>query len=107
MGEERTISFKDNMFSVREDIPGVLVFQAPNGLANHPQRIQGILNALQRALIGAGVNMPLVMIPSDVRFAKFRECDAERVLELDRLFDVKKQADLEELQPDTKTMGSA
>lgn len=107
VGEERTISFEDNRFNAREDIPGVLIFQVSNELANYPQRLQGIMKALQETLIGAGVNMPLIMMPSDARFARFRECDVEKARELDQQLGSTKQTEVGELRHDTKTMGNA
>lgn len=107
VGEERTITFEDNRFNVREDIPGVLIFQAPNELANYPQRLQGIMKALQRTLTGAGVKMPLIMTPSDVKFAKFRECSPEKARELDEQIAEDGEGGYRELHANTKTVGSA
>ena len=74
----------DHEFHVREDVEGLLVVQTPRELSKHPQHLVRVQKALVEALKNAGIDLPLLMIPDDIAFARFRELPPREAKELER-----------------------
>jgi len=104
-GDEMIQNVEGHEFHVREEIAGVLVVQTPRELSRYPEHLVRVRDKLGKMLEEAGVKLPILMIPDDIRFARFRECAEHENLELERRITSGFQA--KELTISTPTKGSA
>lgn len=71
-------------FHVREDVEGVLVVKTPRELAKYPDHLVRVREKLGKMLNDAGLDLPLLMIPDDIEFARFRKLPDHEAQELER-----------------------